>query len=453
MEIKAFITHKLDERYADCADSFAVNSDCKRIAVSDGVSQSFSPQDWSKLLVSAFADKAYTPKESDAMLVNLQKMWHKIVLHNLKKLEEAGEVTWMMENCIEDKESAGATFCGVELQGDTFHLWVLGDSALVTVSPEFEYKLYSTQDGEFDNRPDFLDSYGAHVGDFREYDIPKANLAYILLVTDPFSDLLHQCENNSTAKKILEKLINVQTHDEFCVVVDELRTDHSMHNDDSTFVSIKIDDCNEFNILNSTDIDSLMKQESEVNSEEPSASAMEDDDKTEHETKPFDVSAILRKGFTGKRLIPLDTEPEPEETLPEAEETHSEELDAPQGQETAPEEQKIISDEQEIFPEQEATSEEQETTPEKLDSIAEKTAEEQAATSEKSYEEEQPEPVTEMQAAPPHTLSYEEFLASAEDVRIELVKAQPCYLRFFQRISSSEFEILWHTIADKLYKK
>ena len=187
--------------------------------------------------------------------------------------------------------------------------------------------------------------------------------------------------------------------------------------------------------MNSTDIDSLIKLESEVNSEEPSASAKEDDDKTEHETKPFDVSAILRKGFTGKRMTPQDTKPEPEETLPEAEETHSEELDAPQGQETTPEEQKIISDEQEIFPEQEATSEEQ------------------AATSEKSYEEEQLEPVTEMQAASPHTLSYEEFLASAEDVRIELVKAQPCYLRFFQRISSSEFEILWHTIADKLYKK
>ena len=421
MKIKAFITHKLDERYADCADSFAVNPDCKRIAVSDGVSQSFSPQDWAKLLVNAFVDKAYTPTENDEQLVYLQDTWRKIVIQNLNKLEEAGEVTWMMENCIVDKESAGATFCGVELKDDQFHCWVLGDSALVTVSKNLEYTLYSTQDGEFNNRPDFLDSYGAHVGTFKKHIIEKDNLAYILLVTDPFSDLLYQHKNRETAKGLIERLLAIESHEEFCVMVDDLRANYSMHNDDSTFVSIQIDDSDDLQILTSTDFEGLIKKEAlEKTTEEATESEEEQKNDEEAEVKPFDVRAIL-KGAAEKRNV----SPAPETTVTPVSESEPE-------QES----------------EQEAKFREEQ--------------EPELVATETSTEEPEPQAISSDEAAKVDSeirlsFTYKEFLAYSSEAFAAMcdnLESKPWFQRHAcNKLSSTEFEELWLVIADKLFKK
>ena len=56
MDIRAFITHKEAETFSDCQDRFSINSDTKSVAVSAGMSQSFSPNIWAEHLVDAFVN-------------------------------------------------------------------------------------------------------------------------------------------------------------------------------------------------------------------------------------------------------------------------------------------------------------------------------------------------------------------------------------------------------------
>ena len=64
MKLKAYITHKKAEKYSDCADYFGICPPQKRVAVSDGVSQSIMPLEWAKILVSAYLDKSWEPEQN-----------------------------------------------------------------------------------------------------------------------------------------------------------------------------------------------------------------------------------------------------------------------------------------------------------------------------------------------------------------------------------------------------
>ena len=92
MKIRGFITHKQAETYSDCADYFAVNSENRKIAVSDGISQSFSPSEWSRILVESYIEEKWAPEQD---LKPLQSQWLNEVRENLKKLQEQGAVTYM----------------------------------------------------------------------------------------------------------------------------------------------------------------------------------------------------------------------------------------------------------------------------------------------------------------------------------------------------------------------
>ena len=68
MKLRGFITHKAAEYYSDCADYFRICPRTKRVAVSDGVSQTIMPAEWAKILVDSFVEKEWTPGESTASL-------------------------------------------------------------------------------------------------------------------------------------------------------------------------------------------------------------------------------------------------------------------------------------------------------------------------------------------------------------------------------------------------
>ena len=73
MKVRAYITHKLEESNADCQDYFRLNSGKKKIAISDGVSQSIFSAKWAELLV-----KEYTDTDVDDIsesIPKLQKKW------------------------------------------------------------------------------------------------------------------------------------------------------------------------------------------------------------------------------------------------------------------------------------------------------------------------------------------------------------------------------------------
>ena len=133
MKVRAYITHKLEESNADCQDYFRLNSGKKKIAISDGVSQSIFSAKWAELLV-----KEYTDTDVDDIsesIPKLQKKWQAYARQQLTELESIGQSTWMLENCLMESQGAGATFCGVHFDKDgSWDGYVLGDSCLLEVS-------------------------------------------------------------------------------------------------------------------------------------------------------------------------------------------------------------------------------------------------------------------------------------------------------------------------------
>lgn len=69
MKVRAYITHKLEESNADCQDYFRLNSGKKKIAISDGVSQSIFSAKWAELLV-----KEYTDTDVDDISESIPKL-------------------------------------------------------------------------------------------------------------------------------------------------------------------------------------------------------------------------------------------------------------------------------------------------------------------------------------------------------------------------------------------
>ena len=73
MKIRAYITHKLEENNSDCQDYFRIDSSRKKIAISDGVSQSIFSAKWAQMLVKEYTDSDC--EDISTQLLNLQKQW------------------------------------------------------------------------------------------------------------------------------------------------------------------------------------------------------------------------------------------------------------------------------------------------------------------------------------------------------------------------------------------
>ena len=188
MKLRAYITHKNAEKYSDCADYFGICPQQKRVAVSDGVSQSIMPLEWAKILVNAFLEKSWDPEQS---VSTLQKVWLEEALSYLNEQRSLGKNPWMLENCITNRDGAGATFCGIAFY-DKYH-WeakILGDSCLILISENDEIiDILSSKEGNFDNRPDYFDSFKEQRGVVKSVKGELKSCQKVLLVSDPFSEL------------------------------------------------------------------------------------------------------------------------------------------------------------------------------------------------------------------------------------------------------------------------
>ena len=89
MKIKAFIYHKRAEKYNDCQDWFGINFQTKRIAISDGMSQSIFPQWWARILVDYYLEKGYFPQD----IRPLQEKWQRMLQDEIQRREEEALTT------------------------------------------------------------------------------------------------------------------------------------------------------------------------------------------------------------------------------------------------------------------------------------------------------------------------------------------------------------------------
>ena len=260
MKLRGFITHKAAEYYSDCADYFRICPRTKRVAVSDGVSQSIMPAEWAKILVDSFVEKEWTPGESTASLKN---RWFTLASEFAAEQRKKGEKPWLLENCLVKKDGAAATFCGIAFSdGFKWTSSILGDSSLVEIDNDNQIvRICSSKEGAFDNRPDFFDSFNEDKGEIRQFNGTLADGSKILIVSDPFSELLQKIKGTSEEESVINMLLTVTDITSFNAMVDTLRTDHQMHNDDSTLVIIEPDESDIMTILYERTLEESQQEE------------------------------------------------------------------------------------------------------------------------------------------------------------------------------------------------
>lgn len=247
MEIKGFITHKLAEDNTDCQDYFGINYENKKIAISDGMSQSIFPLKWAKIIVNHYLHTTDKCLSDDIKM--LQKEWFDYVSEELKRQKKNDVPTWMLENCLSERQGAGATFCGIMFEGQEWTGHVLGDSCLIEVDADNKIvNIYRTQSGDFDNYPDFLDSFNKGRGTPKNIKGVLKSGYKLLFVTDSFAELLYLKRHEGREDVYIEQLLMISSYNDFLNLVDKWRAEENMHNDDSTLVIVKYDGKDDFNI-------------------------------------------------------------------------------------------------------------------------------------------------------------------------------------------------------------
>lgn len=260
MKLRGFITHKAAEYYSDCADYFRICPRTKRVAVSDGVSQSIMPAEWARILVDSFVNEEWAPGEPTAIL---KEKWLTQAKEYANEQRKQGKNPWMLENCLVKKDGAAATFCGVVFSDE--RKWtasILGDSSLVELDKDKHIvRICSSKEGAFDNRPDFFDSFNEDNGEIRQFEGTLDKDSIILLVSDPFSELFQKVKGTPEEEVVVNALLAVTDIVGFNATVDALRTDSQMHNDDSTLVIIEPDESDVMTILYEKTLESSLQEE------------------------------------------------------------------------------------------------------------------------------------------------------------------------------------------------
>lgn len=292
MKIRGFITHKLSESFSDCQDRFRVNPDTKSIALSDGMSQSFLQAIWADLLCKEFTDsETWVPSDDDA-LRNIREEWTRKCSEHLQDQEKAGNPhSYLIRNAIRNNASAGATFLGVRLGTNKLEYCVLGDSCLIHIKNgkigSLE-SIISSQVGDFDSFPDFLDSHPAKKskGTIKYGTLPLSKGDALLLVSDPFSDFFYEkVKSGEACEDCISRIMALKSHDDFERLVSDWRND-GMTNDDSSLVIVEYDNSNDFIILNEDDIYKMSEEEKVKKKEEEQKSKEKDAGNVEQKQKP-----------------------------------------------------------------------------------------------------------------------------------------------------------------------
>lgn len=263
MKVRAYITHKKSEHYADCQDRFSINEANKTIAVSDGMSQSIFPEYWAEILSDQYAKTGHCSEDDR---ISLCADWMKKVENYLHEQETLGKNPWRLKNNIAARSGAGATICGVQFCdagkwiGD-----VLGDSCIIEIcKKDWKAKVLSSETKAFDSHPDFYDSFPEKKGsgEIQQFSGSLSPDNILLLVSDPFSAYFDKHKDN--CKDLVEQILCLDSHDDFCRLVNEWRN-KGMHDDDSTMCIIEFDGKSEFDIHTPDNIEELIEEESHGN--------------------------------------------------------------------------------------------------------------------------------------------------------------------------------------------
>lgn len=235
--VKGYITCKEAESYSDCADNYAYNLETNRFAISDGVTKSFFPQIWSKILVENFVALEETAELS---IEKCQKEWLNQVTEKVKD----SKAKFFTKNAFNQQKPGLATFVSLYFYEKKWYAKALGDSFLFFIPKGKEgnfldwiYLSSKPKPVVFDNFPDYYSSrYETH-GKVNSYE-GQLESGTFCLMTDALSEWIFK-EENGALREIQEKWIDQL---QFESSVEMLRKSQRLNNDDSSVLIIDIED-------------------------------------------------------------------------------------------------------------------------------------------------------------------------------------------------------------------
>lgn len=264
LDVRGYILCKGGEFFQDCADHYAFNRDAHHFAIADGVTKSFFPQLWSRILterVVASNNVATLP------IGECCDCWLETVLTQLSK----SEIKWYTKNALTQKKPALSTLVSLSLDEEN-SIWsasAIGDSFLFFIpegkeEDQTEWIRLSSKPEPiiFDNFPDYLSSRGLHKGKAVSISHPIISGTFYL-VTDALAEWI--INEGVTALNVIN---NEWTDQEaFEAGVKRQRESGHLHDDDSSILIIKVEDDGvvgfNYQSLAVTSLENLIKTERE----------------------------------------------------------------------------------------------------------------------------------------------------------------------------------------------
>jgi hypothetical protein len=246
--------HKQLEAPGDCQDACGKNPERGRYAIADGVTRSFFPDEWAKLLVEHFCYdgidsnvKLFETKDWQKWLAGIQPKWLDKVQARVK--DHTGLVHGHLHNSLAAREPAASTFVGVEF--DTEHgeaQWqalIVGDSCLLMCHGGHIKSFPIEHSADFNHHPGHFGSYPAadnscdatfHGGTIEPGDV-------MILATDAMAKwLIGQYERDQGQwPTLLTKLRQLERWRDLWQFVEEKRNDRQcpLDDDDTTLIVLQ----------------------------------------------------------------------------------------------------------------------------------------------------------------------------------------------------------------------
>lgn len=244
LDVQSFLLPKEGCSRAECEDALALNSRGRRFAIADGATESFDSKTWAKLLVRcwvridppALSMGDFQPLARDLGL-RLHERWKRKSL------------PWYAEE--KARSGSFAAFLGVQFYTDPTTLsWkaiALGDCCLIQQRGNKICAAFPIADaGKFGYNPVLLPSLSFLQSEaFANVEVVEGTSKpgdEFFLLSDAVAAWYLQISEDSDKEKIsLRSLLSSQKNEEIALLIQTLRSQRRMRNDDVTIVRVAID--------------------------------------------------------------------------------------------------------------------------------------------------------------------------------------------------------------------
>jgi len=243
--------HKINDSPNDCQDASSINLETGRFAVADGVTRSFFPAEWSRLLVEQFCHDTNEPnldlfktRNWQDWLSPVQEKWSALI-HN-KVSEKTGIDSIHLKNSLIARDPAASTFMGLQVDAHapnpTWQAIIIGDSCLFYFKNNGELTSYPVKNSsDFNYHPQYFSSIPSSRKD--EPSFLSGNLEVgdiFLLTTDALAKWLfiQRERNGNNWDKTLQSLMSMKSYQELFDFVSNARNDNEspMEDDDVALI-------------------------------------------------------------------------------------------------------------------------------------------------------------------------------------------------------------------------